>query len=329
MGSYFSRDDLDRLRALREVLIGIEKRPAGTDAPRYWSDARDVELYDRVFAARIGWKWDAVLEEVHRRAGLGAPRTLLDWACGTGVATRTVLGRLGELPEKVVLLDRDPGVLEHAVASVREAFPGVAVEGVSEAPEESFDLCLASHVLDELDGQGLAALHAAFRRASRVLWVEPGSKATARRLSKSRDALLDRFDVVAPCTHREACGMLAPERGRDWCHHFAEPPAFVHTTGEWGELGRELGIDLRSLPYSFLALDVDAVEHDPALVRRLGRPRVQRGRALVDACDAGGVHDEQLLQRDDKDLHKRLKKTSWAAPLLRREDSGRLVEDTR
>ena len=327
MGTYFSRDDLSRLRALREVLIGIEDRPDGTDAPRYWSDARDLELYDRVFAARIGWKWDSVLDEVHRRAGLGAPRTVVDWAAGTGVATRAVLGRLGEMPERVVLVDRDRGAREYAAASVREAFPGVTVECAAEAPEEEFDLCLASHVLDELDGQSLAALHGVFRRAARVLWVEPGSKATARRLSKSRDALLDRFDVIAPCTHREACGMLAPERGRDWCHHFAAPPAFVHTTGEWGEIGRELGIDLRSLPYSFLALNARPVEHDPALVRRLGRPRSQRGRTLVDVCDAAGVREEQLLQRDDKDLFKRLKKTFWAAPLLRREESGQLAEE--
>lgn len=327
MGTYFSRDDLSRLRALREVLIGIEDRPEGTDAPRYWSDARDLELYDRVFAARIGWKWDAVLDEVHRRAGLGAPRTVLDWAAGTGVATRAVLGRLGEAPERVVLVDRDEKARDHAASSVREAFPGVEVECAAEAPEEEFDLCLASHVLDELDDQGLAALHGAFSRAARVLWVEPGSKITARRLSKSRDALLERFEVVAPCTHREACGMLAPERGRDWCHHFAEPPAFVHTTGEWGEIGRELGIDLRSLPYSFLALAARPSEHDPALVRRLGRPRSQRGRTLIDVCDAAGVREEQLLQRDDKDLFKRLKKTFWAAPLLRREESGRLAEE--
>ena len=121
--------------------------------------------------------------------------------------------------------------------------------------------------------------------------------------------------------------MLTPERGRDWCHHFAEPPAFVHTTGEWGEIGRELGIDLRSLPYSFLALTGRPVEHDPALVRRLGRPRSQRGRTLVDVCDPAGVREEQLLQRDDKDLFKRLKKSFWAAPLLRREESGRLAEE--
>ena len=169
MGTYFSRDDLSRLRALREVLIGIEGRPDGTDAPRYWSDARDLELYDRVFAARIGWKWDSVLDEVHRRAGLGAPRTVVDWAAGTGVATRAVLGRLGEMPERVVLVDRDRGAREYAAAAVREAFPGVTVECAAEAPEEEFDLCLASHVLDELDGQGLAALHGAFRRAAQVL----------------------------------------------------------------------------------------------------------------------------------------------------------------
>jgi hypothetical protein len=121
---------------------------------------------------------------------------------------------------------------------------------------------------------------------------------------------LDAFSVVAPCTHSERCGALRGDPERVWCHFFGEPAPEAFTDGRWAELGRELGIDLRSLPYSFVAL----ARHDaaapqslaPGVVRLLGRPRMQRGRALLDTCDAAGVREEVLLQRLDRSLYKAL-----------------------
>lgn len=322
MGTYFTKVELARLAELRGTLLGIEGRPAGEEAPRYWRTAADIALYDRVFAARIGWKWDAVLDEVGGRGGLGAPKSVLDWGTGTGAAIRAVLRRLPEAPERVFLFDRDQGALRFAVRSLESEFPGLSVEASTTAPNVDVDLCLASHVLDELDAHGESTLAAAIRRAAAAIWVEPGSKITSRRLSAARDHLLDVFDVQAPCTHRAACGILGEGHASDWCHHFAPPPPEIHTTGAWSEIGRELKIDLRSLPYAFVALRRDPVPKDDGLLRRLGRPRIERGRALVDLCDESGVHQEQLLQRANKALHKELKKTRGAAPLLRRTPGG-------
>ena len=108
---------------------------------------------------------------------------------------------------------------------------------------------------------------------------------------------------------------------RDWCHLFARPPAEVHTTGEWSEVHRELRIDLRSLPYSFLALRRAAVE-PPSGARLLGRPRFQKGRVLLDLCDAAGVETAPMLQRSDKALFKALKDTAGELVLMEREDGG-------
>ena len=330
MSSYFTAHELARLRQLRETLLSIEDRGAGEEAPRYWSDVEDIELYDRVFAARIGWKWGAVLDEVEERGGLpelSQEDTLVDWATGTGVAARVVLARMTSRPGRVVLFDRDESVLEYARASIAGAFPEVEFETTSEPPNERARVLLVSHVLDELDEHGASILRGAVRNAECALWVEPGSKRTSRRLSESRDELIRTHRVVAPCTHRTRCGILAAGKERDWCHFFAKPPAEVHTEGAWAEIGRELRIDLRSLPYSFLALraarsdDANRAAHDPTL-RRIGRARLQRGRALVDLCGKAGVEETQLLQRNHKALFKELKKNPEAARWMRATPEG-------
>lgn len=311
MGTYFKSQDLERLRSLRETLLGIEGRASGEEAPRYWRDRRDIELYDQVFAARIGWKWDAVIDEVELRHGLPRPKSVLDWASGTGIAARRILTRLTGV-EEVTLFDRDEGALEFARRSVSGAFPAVRVRATTEAPDGAYDLMLASHVLDELEPEGVGMLRDAVLRAEHALLVEPGSKKTSRDLSALRDTLTAAFQVLAPCTHAEACGILTPDHKRDWCHLFAKPPAEVHTTGEWSEIHRELRIDLRSLPYSFLALRarrLGAPEPVQAGARMLQRPRLQRGRALLDLCDSSGVRETPLLQRTDKALFKDLKKS--------------------
>ncbi len=325
MGTYFSQKDLQTLRELRATLLGMEQRPDGEAAQRYWASARTLELYDQIFAARIGWKWDAVLDEVEQRGGLPAPRTVLDWGTGTGVAARTVLRRLAAagLPDQVLLLDRDGAAREFAAASLRAEFPGVSVETAAELPERGFDLVLASHVLDELTDTDVQPLVSACAAAEHVLWVEPGSKVTSRRLGELRPTLLGSHDVVAPCPHRGDCGLLAEGHERDWCHLFARPPAKVHTTGEWSEIQRELRIDLRSLPYSFLALRRAPVEH-PEAARLLGRPRFQKGRVLLDLCDAEGVETRPMLQRTDKALFKALKDCAGEVVLMER-DGDRLT----
>ncbi len=371
MGTYFKQKDLETLRELRATLLGMEQRPAGEPAQPYWASARTLELYDRIFAARIGWKWEAVLDEVEQRGGLPAPRSVLDWGTGTGVASRTTLRRIARaravdaravdagavdaiaaegtaaegtaaeaiaaeaiaaeagaagtssLPERVVLLDRDEAAREFAAASLRAEFPGLNVETTAELPAEAFDLVLASHVLDELSDEDVQPLLGAATAADQVLWVEPGSMATSRRLGEQRAVLLESHDVIAPCAHRGSCGVLAAGHERDWCHLFARPPAEVHTTGEWSEIHRELRIDLRSLPYSFLALRRASVQH-PDAARLLGRPRFQKGRVLLDLCDAEGVETRPMLQRSDKVLFKALKETAGEVVLMER-DGDRLT----
>jgi ribosomal protein RSM22 (predicted rRNA methylase) len=172
-------------------------------------------------------------------------------------------------------------------------------------PGAQLDLLLVSHVLGELDEHGFAELTAIAARARHVIWVEPGDHENSRRLIEVRDALAPGRRVLGPCTHSLACGLNRPGRERDWCHSFARPAPEVFTRADWREFSHRLKIDLRSVPYAYFALGEEGAE--PARegrIRILGRPRLEKGRALIDACDAGGVRTLRVLERDAKALVK-------------------------
>ena len=300
MTRYFSADELDYLRMLRSTFVSFEVREGGAEP--YWDSAEDLALYDETFAQRIGWKWDAVLEELRRRGRLAAGRTVLDWGCGTAIAARRFLAARGGI-ERVFLWDHSKAAVEFAGERLREEHTELEIH--AELPTEPVDVLLVSHVLDELDAAQLEPLLELAERSAAVLWVEPGSQRTSRRLSELRARLLGSHDVLAPCTHQAQCGALAREDA--WCHLFARPPQEVYTEGKWSEFARELGIDLRALPYSFLALARrGSFDLAGPSARLLARPRLTRGRAEFELCAASGVAHVDFLQRTDKQLFKAL-----------------------
>lgn len=301
MTRYFSREELDLLRVLREGFLTHEER-VGEGAPPYWGSAHELALYDGTFAQRIGWKWDAVLVELAARARLPAGASVLDWGCGSGIAARRFLAARGGAA-RVFLWDHSYTARAYAAERVQAEFP--LVEVVTELPEEAPDVLLVSHVLGELAPEGREPLLALAARSAAVLWVEPGSRVSSRALGEMRERLRATHDLVAPCPHQGPCGALV---ARDaWCHLFARPAPEAYTEGRWAEFARELGIDLRSLPYSYLVLARrGAVVPESPAVRLLGRPRLTRGRAELTVCRAEGVEHVDFLQRTDKRLFKEL-----------------------
>ena len=300
------------------------------DAPSeggdYWESAEMLALYDATFGERIGWKWDAVLAELRARRWEPPPGTaLLDWGCGSGIAGRRVLRAFGaDRFTRLLVHDRSALARRFAAESAASAFPGLAVEQAPDwgdvAPAGPFTLVI-SHVLNELPPADSAALLALVRRATAVVWVEPGTSDVARALVAIREELRQTFAVVAPCTHQGACGLLAPENQRHWCHHFARPPIEAFTESFWSEFSHRLGIDLRSLPYSFLVLERPAAGTDvqaptpEGWSRILGEPREFKGHFKVLSCEAGGVTERMLQKRDDKALFKTMRRVP-APPLF-------------
>ena len=105
----------------------------------------------------------------------------------------------------------------------------------------------------------------------------------------------------------------------------------VFADSNWVKFGQRAGIDLRSLPYCFLALDKGAPVSDrriedaaapdagqrPALLSRIiGRPEHFKPYARVLNCDATGLAELELPKRSDPTLFKQLDRTK--APLVYR-----------
>lgn len=279
---------LDRLRMT--FLSGT----AGTTD--YWQSESDLASYDATFAQRVGWKWDYVLAELSRRGWAPAAGELLDWGCGSGIASRAFLDHFGRTSiSKLHLWDRSSLAMQFAAKRAHEKYPGVEIAVGLGAPRATL---LISHALTELTTEQTETLADFAAGATSVIWIEPGTYEASRALIAIRERLRDQFRVVAPCTHQEPCGMLAPENKRHWCHHFASPPQAVFTDGNWARFANMMGIDLRDLPLSFLALDQRPVPSLPQGVARvIGHPRIYKAHALLLGCDTSGVRERKLTQR--------------------------------
>lgn len=303
-----STPDLDRLRRLRDLFLDATGNPRAVAA--YWQNDEDLAAYDAVFAARIGWKWDAALEDaVARGFAPGQELRVVDFGCGTGIAARRFAARFEVAEMRCV--DHSARASAFAAARLREEHPRIATSAAVPGPHDPDpDVLLVSHVLDELGPSGEDALLALAARSKHVVWVEPGSRVVSRRLATHRDHLVANagYSVVAPCPHQGPCSALRAD-GSHWCHFFAAPPAEVFTDGEWVRLGRELGIDLRALPYASLVLSRTPADERASVGRVLARPEVSGKEARVFVCDAEGLHHLTAFKsRGSADAWRTLKK---------------------
>jgi len=317
--------DWEVLDRLRETFLRGDK----TQGP-YWHTITDLECYDFTYGERIGWKWDAVLAELKRRRWSPASgAAILDWGCGSGVAGRRVLEAFGPAAfSRVVLHDHSTLAIDYAEHRARQDFPALPVERASTRflrGEEPIGLLVVSHVINELDEIARAELTALATRAQAILWVEPGTHEVSRALGDWRERLRSRFQLVAPCPHQIDCGVLRPGNERHWCHFFAAPPTGLYADSGWVKFGQRAGIDLRALPYAFLALDSRPSALDSGHSVIIGEPRVYKGYAKLFNCDVTGVAEFTLQKRDAPELLKEFK--HGAGPELHRwsHENGRIT----
>ena len=296
---------LDRLRA--GFLEG-----APNSGP-YWKSTSDLASYDFTYGERIGWKWDAVIAELKARGWTPPPGNILDFGCGTGVASRRVLDAW-PAAGKLMLWDRSPAAIQFAKKRALGSFPGVPVE--TWAQNRPPAVLVVSHVLNELPKADLERLIGMAASAQAVLWIEPGTAAVSRALIEVRNRLVGYashaakpFRPIAPCTHSLACGMLAAGNERHWCHHFAKVPAAIYQDAGWGRFAKTMEVDLRSIPFSFLVLDrSESPLPGPEEARVIGHPRHYKGFDKVLCCRAEAVSELMLQKRDVPELFKEMKK---------------------
>jgi SAM-dependent methyltransferase len=296
---------LDRLRD-RFLSGGLGDGP-------YWTSASDLASYDVTYGERIGWKWDAVLDELRLRnwAPRGGP--VLDWGCGSGIAGRRVAARFGAaLAGPLVFWDHSPSATMFAHDAASRELPGLEVSMATAAYlrcDDPIGLLVLSHVLNELAPAALDEIRLLASRSRAVIWVEPGTRDTGRRLAALRDELSGAFGVVAPCTHAKPCPALQAGNERHWCHHFAPPPPAIFADSNWVKFGQRAGIDLRSLPYSFAALERGWAGGPEGFSRVIGRPEHFKPYARLLSCSGAGLEVLTVPKRTNPELYKELDRT--------------------
>lgn len=114
-----------------------------------------------------------------------------------------------------------------------------------------------------------------------LLIVEPSTRDCGRKLMEWRDRFLeDGFQVLAPCTHSEACPLLT-ESNRDWCHQRTafEAPEW------WLELEDQLPMKNRTLTYSYLLLSRTVTDETwRGTARVIGDTLEERGKTRQMIC---------------------------------------------
>ena len=292
----------------------------------YWATEEHLFQYDQSFARRIFWKWLEVLRELSVRKIDLSSEVWIDWGCGSGVASESLLeASAARTPHEVFVLDRSALARDYAAtklrAQSRASGKPVRVSALTELKflPQGKKLFLLSHVLNELpDDASQQLLLDLTTHADEILWVENGTSETSRALSRFRDTLIAKgFEVLAPCTHVKPCPVLTGS-SQHWCHHFARVPSEAHQSAFWKEFSKRLGIDLRSLPLSFLVLRRKSEGHGATVddgSRLIGHPRVYKGYLKTLECHAvRGLSELMLQKRDDAPLFKKI--ANEAAPPL-------------
>ena len=279
----------------------------------YWKTAEELAHYDLTFGERIGWKWDAVLEELGMRGWKPTGGRVLDWGCGSGIAGRRVVRHFGPSEfGSLAVWDHSPIAGEFARGAAKREFPALDVS-IAEpgllGGDEPIGLLLVSHVLNELQPSGINEIRALVARSEAVIWTEPGTREASRSLGRLRDEFSAALSLVAPCTHSNGCPVLAPGNERHWCHHFAFPPPAIFSDSNWVKFGQRAGIDLRSLPYSFIALARGWKQKEVGLSRVIGRPELFKPYARLLNCDATGLSELEVMKRSSPELLKELERT--------------------
>lgn len=316
----FSQRNIERLADLRARFLD-----ANGEKDDYWSSEETLALYDETFAERIGWKWDFALRDLERLDWSLPEGAVLDWGCGTGVASRKVLrSAIARRANSLWLYDRSALAMRFAAKRLEQSFPTLPI---AQGENLNATTILVSHVLNELSERDLRQLLERMERATAILWVEPSLKSVSKRLVEIREKLRERFRVVAPCPHQAKCGMLAPENETHWCHHVVKPPQEAFTQSKWAKFAQAMRVDLRDLSLSYLVLDKRPIAPLEAQVKRvIGNARLYKAHASLLVCDETGARACQLLKRDFPNVFKALKKGETPSLQKMNVENGRIVE---
>jgi ribosomal protein RSM22 (predicted rRNA methylase) len=305
-------EHLGGMGASARTSAALSARYRGPSEPGAVATTRaDVAAYA---AARLPATYAAtrvVLGELARRAPSLEPRSQLDLGAGPGTALWAAADVWPGLAT-VTAVEAEPAMAELGQALARAGPPVLAgarwLRGMlpEAVPDEPFDLVTLGYVLAELDESSQAqTIERAWRHATALVVVEPGTPAGYRRVLAARAQLLGGgATLAAPCPHEGPCPWADTE---EWCHFAVRlPRSAAHRAAKAAELGHE---DEK--------LSYVAVTRGPAVrttSRVLRHPQVRSGHVLVELCSDGGIELETVSKRE-RERYRRARKVSWGEAL--------------
>jgi len=290
-----------------KILEGLRSRflRAEEEIAPYWNSEHELEIYAETLAQRISWKIQSVLSDLKMASWNFAGDSFIDFGCGSGIMSETFLENFEDI-QSVHLFDHSRIATEYAKKRLLEKWPKLRVSTYTEPgalPGGHF--ILGSHFLGELPDKQFSILMSLLELSSGFLIVEAGTKIHSTKLAKLREYFKRSYEIIGPCPHSEKCPMLTQEK--HWCHNFAHAPSSVFQDGNWAEFAKRLKIDLRTLPYSFLAMEKNATPQKSQ--HHIGRARVYKGYVSTLWCTPEGTLEEKDFSKSkDKADFKRFKK---------------------
>lgn len=290
----------------------------------YWDDEKTLEEYDATLAQRILWKWEFVFDQLEKLKWTSNASTLIDWGCGTGIATRGFLKRFGNQNLTTIhVYDHSSLAMRFAADKIKSEFTDLTVLGHL-PPITGNEILLISHVMTELSDHDFEQLLKVIRQVKTVIWVDAGTPVVSRKLIEVREKLRSEFTVVSPCTHQGNCGLLGS--AKDWCHFFAHAPVEAFTSSDWADFAETLGIHLDELPLSFLVMEKTTRLNQSKATRIIAKPEIYKGYSRLLGCNSDGVSWLRLTQRNFHSVYKSLKKGPVIDPVQIKVDGTEIIE---
>lgn len=258
----------------------------------------------------------AVTKRVIREAQIRIPglrvESMLDLGAGPGTATWAAAEQFPDL-ERIVLIEDSAGWIEigkrlsskSGNCAIRDA-EWRQGSVTHEFSPESFDLVIASYVMNELQMQDRARVALAAWQGTKKLLaiIEPGTPEGFGNIrSLRRELIAAGAYIVAPCPHPNEC----PMQTGDWCH-FSErlERTSEHRGAKRGDLGYE------DEKYSYVVFSREPVALPVARILR--HPRRHAGHAEFELCTPEGLKRE-IISRKQGERYKTAKKAEWGETL--------------
>ncbi|MGE4247857.1 MAG: small ribosomal subunit Rsm22 family protein [Parvibaculaceae bacterium] len=292
-------------------------RAAALLSERYRSETLDGRLHlsddlaaRAYLATRLPATYAAIRDAMAKLAALRPdfqPATLLDVGAGPGTALWAAADCWPGLAD-AVLIEKSSAIRgwgeklsgSASLGRVRWHDGDLTTDLVSAPP---LDLVCLAYVLSELPGERRAGLIDGLwsLTSDMLLIVEPGTPKGWERILAARGRLIGHgAHIVAPCPHREACPVAAP----DWCH-FSRRVA----RSRLHRLAKAADVPWEDEKYIYIAAARRAGL--AAEARILAPPRAGKGRIDLKLCCADGGLRQRTISKRDGALFKAARRRDW------------------